>query len=127
MERMDQRLAFNVFALVFRFADAEPVPIENAGSFFDGKWVLPFDVVMSVFQGDWWDATQIYRDWVLSNAVWATPGPITQSPLKTASWLTQGDSVWMNTGSRRLSLYSLTIQAGRHSIQTSIQRLVIQA
>jgi hypothetical protein len=37
------------------------VPIEGGGNPFGGHWKLPYSFVLEVFDGDWWDAAQIYR------------------------------------------------------------------
>ncbi len=36
----------------------------------------PGDVVVGPFQGDWYDACQIYRKWVLTGAPWTAKGPM---------------------------------------------------
>ena len=33
-------------------------------------------IVISVYRGDWYDASQIYRNWVLPNAEWTKQGPM---------------------------------------------------
>lgn len=38
---------------------------------------MSYDVVISGFEGDWYDASLIYRDWALSSAVWASRGNLT--------------------------------------------------
>lgn len=38
-----------------------------------GRYCLPYDVVTTVFKGDWYDAADIYRDWVLKSATYLPP------------------------------------------------------
>ena len=38
----------------------------------NGERTLEYDVVLGSFQGDWYDAADLYRDWTLRQA-WATP------------------------------------------------------
>lgn len=33
-------------------------------------------IVIQVYRGDWYDASQIYRNWVLPNAEWTKQGPM---------------------------------------------------
>ena len=58
------------------------------------------EIPKSFGQGDWWDASQIYRDWVLNSAVWTRAGNLStraRDPgyphwlLRTPLW-TQGDA-----------------------------------
>eukprot|EP01046_Picozoa_sp_COSAG06_P029421 COSAG06_NODE_2727_length_6383_cov_3.025939_2_plen_579_part_00 len=41
------------------------------------NWTMNYDVVLAAFEGDWWDAAMIYRDWVLASAVWTRAGNLT--------------------------------------------------
>lgn len=38
---------------------------------------LPYPIHMEVFNGSAWDAAQVYRQWVLANAVWTQSGNLT--------------------------------------------------
>ena len=37
-------------------------------------WKTDYEVVLQGFEGDWFDASQIYREWVLRNARWTRKG-----------------------------------------------------
>jgi hypothetical protein len=39
---------------------------------------MSYDAVISGFEGDWYDAALIYREWALSSAVWSSRGNLTQ-------------------------------------------------
>ena len=41
------------------------------------EWTLAFDVVIAGFEGDWFDASMIYRTWALREAVWTRAGNLT--------------------------------------------------
>lgn len=55
----------------------------NAGvqlnNIIDG-YTPDFPIVISNFNGDWYDASLIYRDWVLPNSKWTQDGPIPTPP-----------------------------------------------
>ena len=71
-----------------------------------------YDVVLAGFDGDWWDAAMIYREWVLNNAVWtrrcnltiraAKPG-YPQWLLKTPLWGAVGGAVSWQAENMRLA------------------------
>eukprot|EP01103_Thecamoeba_quadrilineata_P010711 TRINITY_DN2388_c0_g1_i1.p1 TRINITY_DN2388_c0_g1~~TRINITY_DN2388_c0_g1_i1.p1 ORF type:complete len:590 (-),score=80.07 TRINITY_DN2388_c0_g1_i1:543-2312(-) len=56
----------------------------------------PYDVVIQPFLGQWWDATQIYRNWVLKNAIWCQKGNL-RNRTDIPSWL-EKVGVWVNPG-----------------------------
>ena len=60
---------------------------------------MPYDIVMAGFEGDWFDAALIYRDWATNHAAWTQNGNLsiktksagyprwlTETPLWTISW-----------------------------------------
>ena len=52
-----------------------------ADNLLDGSltpFMLDYDVVISGFEGNWYDASLIYRDWALSSAVWTSRGNLTE-------------------------------------------------
>ena len=65
-------------------------------------YALPFDCVVGPFNGDWWDACQVYRKWALKQT-WCRKGPLAtrkdipkwykESPifLTTGSWSNDGN------------------------------------
>ena len=46
-------------------------------SFAGEDFALPYDCVVGPFQGDWYDAAQIYRAWALKQS-WARKGPLSR-------------------------------------------------
>jgi len=50
---------------------------ENMGTLQPG-YETPYDLVVGVFEGDWYDASQIYREWVLKNASWCRQGKLSE-------------------------------------------------
>jgi len=56
---------------------------------------MPYDAVVGIFKGDWYDAAQLYRSWVLENAEWCKQGSlrkrdVSESFRKVAIWLLPG-------------------------------------
>eukprot|EP01064_Diplonema_japonicum_P011675 TRINITY_DN19111_c0_g1_i1.p1 TRINITY_DN19111_c0_g1~~TRINITY_DN19111_c0_g1_i1.p1 ORF type:complete len:856 (+),score=104.11 TRINITY_DN19111_c0_g1_i1:31-2598(+) len=69
--------------------------------------VVGYPVVLALFDGDWWDSTQIYRPWALSSAAWTQKGPVenrTDIPdwlLNTTTWVNshwQGNDIFNTSG-----------------------------
>jgi len=58
-------------------------------------WSTPYDTVLRVFKGDWYDACQIYREWALKQS-WAAEGPLYQRT-STAKWFKEIET-WMLWG-----------------------------
>jgi hypothetical protein len=50
------------------------------------SFMLPYEVVVQAFRGGWWDAAQIYRDWVLNEAAWTRRGNLSERT-DVPSWL----------------------------------------
>jgi hypothetical protein len=48
---------------------------ENMGK-YRASFELSYDIVISVFKGDWWDSAQIYRSFILPNAQWTKRGNV---------------------------------------------------
>jgi hypothetical protein len=44
------------------------VPAESSQGFANYKATWP--MVISVFEGDWYDAAEIYREWAIPNVDW---------------------------------------------------------
>jgi hypothetical protein len=40
------------------------------------SYQTPYDAVIGIFKGDWYDAAKIYREWALKNAEWCKKGPL---------------------------------------------------
>ncbi len=69
---------------------------------------MRYYVTVGVFQGHWWEASQIYRKWAINNAEWTENGHIfilthflTHTPLENRtdipSWFSN-IGLWVNTG-----------------------------
>ena len=58
-----------------------------------------YDVVLAGFEGDWWDAAMIYREWALNHAVWARRGNLTVRAAEPSypTWLLE-TPLWGATG-----------------------------
>jgi hypothetical protein len=67
-------------------------------------WIMDYAVVLAGFEGDWYDAAQVYRAWALPHARWTRAGNIstrlaaaeypawlTGVPLWTTDWLTHSE------------------------------------
>ena len=56
-------------------------------------WSTPYDTVLSCFEGDWYDACRIYRDWALKQT-WTAEGPL-HSRTSIPTWFKHMDD-WMS-------------------------------
>jgi hypothetical protein len=45
------------------------------GKIYGSNASIPYDIVSTVFEGDWYDAAQIYREWALRQ-IWTSKGPL---------------------------------------------------
>lgn len=80
----------------------------NAGQTLSAQVEPTFPIVITAFDGDWWDASQIYRSWVLNSAAsWVSKGPIVQRPdvphwlLNLTTWVNshwQGNDIFNTSG-----------------------------
>eukprot|EP01126_Amoeba_proteus_P041821 TRINITY_DN4512_c0_g1_i11.p1 TRINITY_DN4512_c0_g1~~TRINITY_DN4512_c0_g1_i11.p1 ORF type:complete len:475 (-),score=62.31 TRINITY_DN4512_c0_g1_i11:300-1724(-) len=80
--------------------EAQP---QGAGRSFR-KFVTPFPIVLSFFDGDWWDAAQIYRSWALTSARWTSLGPVVQRK-DFPRWLLQL-TTWVNSHWQELDIFN---------------------
>ena len=55
-------------------ADHYPEGMTEEQSSFE----LGYEVVTGIYEGDWYDAGQIYRDWALDEATWTAEGPVAE-------------------------------------------------
>lgn len=53
---------------------------ESFNSASTASFVLPYEVVVAAINGDWWDASQVYRAWALDNAHWTRKGKLSSRP-----------------------------------------------
>lgn len=59
-----------------------------------------YPVALATYQGDWWDAARMYREWALQQK-WAAAGPVKHRP-DVASWVKDAD-IWVRGDARRYS------------------------
>ena len=57
------------------------------------RWTVPYDTVLRCFQGDWYDACRIYRDWAIHQS-WTSEGPLTTRKV-TPKWFKEIDDWFM--------------------------------
>ncbi len=55
-------------------------------------WSTPYDTVLRCYEGDWYDACRIYREWALKQS-WTAEGPLYQR-VSTPEWFKEID-LWM--------------------------------
>ena len=71
----------------------------NAGvplfSFPTFSYTPSWSIRTTTFSGDWWEASQIYAQWVLPNAKWTEQGPLSKRT-DTPAWV-EDMTVWVNT------------------------------
>ncbi len=56
-----------------------------------GTFKLPYEIAVGVFDGDYWDAAQIYSEWTLSTK-WGSAGPVSKRPIP--DWVKETD-LWL--------------------------------
>ena len=54
-----------------------------------------FPIIIQAFEGDWFDAAMIYRDWVVPNAEWLKKGKMSQRD-EIPEW-SYNITTWVNT------------------------------
>lgn len=69
---------------------------------FAARW----PVVVRVFKGDWWDASQIYRSWVLAHATWTKQGPM-RTRTDIPSWL-YNITTWVNSHWQQNDIFNVS-------------------
>jgi hypothetical protein len=62
-----------------------------------GRWVLPYPVVLQS-TGDWWDASQIHREWAVSSAVWTAGGNLADRATSVPAWFVR-TALWVEGAS----------------------------
>lgn len=67
---------------------------------------MPYPVVLTTFNGNWWDASQIYRKWALPNANWAQAGKLRDRP-DVPNWLLDL-TIWVNSHWQELDILNTT-------------------
>ena len=71
-----------------------------------GSSAPTWPVVVRVFEGGWWDASQIYRSWVLAHGSWTKQGPmITRDDLP--PWL-YNLTTWVNSHWQQNDIFNIS-------------------
>jgi hypothetical protein len=86
-----------------------PAHIPNTMKQVPQHWQTPYDVVLTSFTGDWFDACQIYRTWALQQD-WTKEGPIATRQ-STPDWFKNVDEWLLAPVSKGESLYGDTVQS----------------
>ena len=58
-------------------------------------FTLNYDIVIATFQGDWYEASQIYKNWVIRDSVWTQKTLVERNDVPT--WF-RNLPLWLNTG-----------------------------
>jgi len=72
-----------------------------------GTYELPYEAVVGVFDGDWYDAAQLYREWALT-APWSKAGPVSKRPIP--GWVKDTD-LWLRVETQMDDMMGLCKQA----------------
>lgn len=86
------------------------VHVPNNMKIVPQEWATPYDTVLRCFQGDWYDACRIYRDWALKQ-YWAAEGPLyTRASIPT--WFKEIDEwlIWNVNATPPVDLYTDTLR-----------------
>lgn len=76
------------------------------GAGVPGSSAPTWPVVVRVFEGGWWDASQIYRSWVLAHGSWTKQGPmITRDDLP--PWL-YNLTTWVNSHWQQNDIFNIS-------------------
>ncbi len=71
--------------------DGVGATIANYPAVSDGMFTLPYDIAVGVFDGDYWDAAQIYRKWTFTTK-WGSAGLVSKRPIP--DWVKDTD-LWL--------------------------------
>eukprot|EP01043_Picozoa_sp_COSAG02_P035832 COSAG02_NODE_2591_length_8466_cov_26.224095_3_plen_394_part_00 len=63
-------------------------------------------VVVRLFKGGWWDASQIYRSWVLAHATWTKQGPM-RTRTDIPGWL-YNLTIWVNSHWQQNDIFNIS-------------------
>jgi len=78
----------------------------NAGVASVDSYTVAYPVVVTAVQGTWWDAAQVYRNWVLEHATWVQAGPMSQRS-ELAPWMFNL-TTWVNSHWQGLDIFNRT-------------------
>ena len=92
---------------------------EGMGTENDGL-EIQYDVVLSVYEGDWYDASQIYRDWATDEPTW-TNEPVTERE-ETPEWLKEV-ALWWAPGFAEVVPWSEEREFGTAGIRATLPLL----
>ena len=71
-----------------------------------GRYDVGYPLALAPFNGDWWDATQIYRNWSLPHASWTKQGPVI-ARADTPRWLLD-IPVWVNSHWQQNDIFNIS-------------------
>ena len=52
------------------------IPSNPLAPLGEQPWEMNYEVILQGFEGDWYDAAQIYREWALGSAKWTRKGDV---------------------------------------------------
>ena len=84
----------------------EVVPPHAGEPLPGGRLDAEYPLTLAPFEGDWWDAAQIYRAWALPHAAWAQKGPII-SRADVPAWLLQVPT-WVNSHWQQNDIFNVS-------------------
>ena len=82
-------------------------PLENVGK-PNTDYVTSYDTVIGVYQGNWYEAAKIYRDWVVKDAFWCKKGPLYQRK-DIPQWMLDTD-IWMLWGAGDINEFKVFME-----------------
>lgn len=85
-----------------------PAHIPNTMKQVPQHWQTPYDIVLTAFKGDWFDASEIYRSWALKQD-WTKEGPMITRQ-STPEWFKNIDEWLLAPVSKGDNLYNDTVQ-----------------
>ncbi len=97
----------------YSIANYPAIPEKSGGTF-----KLPYEFAVGVFDGDYWDAAQIYREWALSTR-WGSAGPVSQRRIpdwvkETDLWLRPDGSAEKNVEATKAALEYFDVPTSCH-------------
>eukprot|EP00750_Incisomonas_marina_P005018 INCI13567.1.p1 GENE.INCI13567.1~~INCI13567.1.p1 ORF type:complete len:906 (-),score=144.86 INCI13567.1:122-2659(-) len=70
-------------------------------------YTVAYPVVVAPLRGSWWDAAQMYRQWVLPNAKWTQGGPMATRSPSIAPWIFNL-TTWVNSHWQQHDIFNRT-------------------
>jgi len=82
---------------IFQIQSGEIYSIETSipdATVAGNDWIMPYDFVLGVYEGNWVTSCKLYRKWAVKNAPWTARGPISRR--KDISPAVKEVGVWLN-------------------------------